>query len=115
MIFAALILLACYFLLIFVAVRCADGRIGINGIAGIRTSSIMTNEETWLARHKAAKKPILVGIYAAMICMIPALFEQGEESQELVLLASCMIMFAGVMVGTFKGTKVAKLVLATQH
>ncbi|WP_154606159.1 SdpI family protein [Arthrobacter sp. AQ5-05] len=115
MIFAVLILLACYLLLIFVIVRCADGRIGINGIAGIRTPSMMTNEETWRAGHKAAKRPSLVGIYAAMICMIPALFVQGEEAQGLVLLASCMIMFTGVMVGTVKGTKVAKLVLATQH
>lgn len=115
MIFGVLTLLACYFLLIFVAVRCADGRIGINGIAGIRTPSIMTNTETWIAGHKAAKIPTLVGIYVAIICMIPALFVQGEDAQGLVLLASCLIMFTGVMVGTFKGTKAAKLVLATQQ
>ncbi|ASN39396.1 hypothetical protein CGQ24_10480 [Arthrobacter sp. 7749] len=115
MIFAALILLACYFLLIVVVIRCADGRIGINGIAGLRTSSIMANKETWIAGHKAAKRPTLIGIYAAIVCMMPALFVQGEDSQGLVLVASCMIMFIGVMIGTFKGTKAAKRILATQH
>jgi hypothetical protein len=49
MIFAVLLLVASYVLLIVVVVRCADGRIGINGVAGIRTATIMANEETWLA------------------------------------------------------------------
>lgn len=75
----------------------------------------MTNEETWIAGHKAAKMPTLVGIYAAMVSMVPAIFVRSEDFQGLVLLASCMIMFIGVVIGTIKGTKAAKLVSATQH
>lgn len=114
MLFSVILLLACYVLLINVILRCADGRIGINGTMGLRTATIMTSEETWLAAHKAAKKPTLTGIYAAMVSTIPALFVSEEAWQAVFLLGSCVIVFIAVMVGTSKGKKAARLVLVTQ-
>lgn len=115
MIFSVVILLACYVLLINVIIRCADGRIGINGVAGIRTFTIMTNEHTWLAGHQAAKKPTLAGTYAAMVWLVPALFVSGEAWQAMFILGSCLILVIGVMVGVSKGSAAARLVLAGQR
>lgn len=108
-------ILACYLLLIMVVVRCADGRMGVNGWAGIRTPTILTNEQTWLAGHKAAKKASLVGIFGAIASVLAAIFVPNGELQSMMLIASCIILLAGLIVGTYKGTKAAKLVLLTHN
>ena len=114
MIFAVLLLLACYFSLIVVAVRCADGRIGINRIAGIRTQSLIVNEQTWSAGHRAAKGPTLIGSYAAVVLTISVLFISSESLQATFILLAGFLMLGGVLWGTFKGTKAAKAALAEQ-
>ncbi|WP_411803474.1 SdpI family protein [Arthrobacter sp. LAPM80] len=115
MIFSVVFLLACYVLLIIVIVRCADGRIGVNGLAGIRIPSIMATEQTWIVGHQAAKRPSLTGIYCAIICLLPTPFVPGEALQVVFLLGSCLIMLIGVIVGASAGSKAAKLVLATPY
>jgi len=115
MIFSVVLLLACYVLLINVIVRCADGRIGVNGLAGIRIPSIMATEQTWIAGHQAAKTPSLTGIYGAIIFLLPTPFVPGETLQATFLLGSCIIMLIGIIVGAFAGSKAAKLVLAAQY
>ncbi|WP_054009336.1 SdpI family protein [Arthrobacter sp. ERGS1:01] len=111
MIFAVVLLIVCYFLIVFVAIRCADGRIGVNGMAGIRTPTIMTNEQTWLAAHKAAKTPTLIGAYAAMAATVLAAFLPAEPLQATAILVGCGLLLAGILVGAAKGTKAAKRVL----
>ncbi|MDD0858951.1 SdpI family protein [Arthrobacter alpinus] len=115
MIFSALLLVACYALLIFVVVRCADGRIGINGMAGIRTRLIMTNQQTWLAGHKAAKNASLAGTYGAVALTVIALFLPGEPLQATTLLLGCGALLGGVLYGANQGNKAAQQVLAVQH
>ncbi|AIY02494.1 hypothetical protein ART_2895 [Arthrobacter sp. PAMC 25486] len=112
MIFAVLLLVVSYALLIIVVVRCADGRIGINGLAGIRTPTIMTSEETWLAGHQAAKKPSLLGAYAAVALTAVALFLPSEPLQAAAILIGCGVLMAGVLYGTSLGTNAARQVLA---
>ena len=114
MIFAVLLLLACYFSLIVVAVRCAVGRIGINRIAGIRTQALMVNEQTWIAGHRAAKGPTLIGSYAAVVLTISVLFISSESLQAASILLAGFLMLAGVLWGTAKGNQAAKTALAEQ-
>lgn len=115
MVFSVVLLLACYILLINVVIRCADGRIGVNGVAGIRTADIMANEQTWLAGHKAARMPTLAGIYAAMLVLVPAPLVSGEAWQAIFLLGSCLVVLAGILVGAAKGSAAARVVLAEQR
>ncbi|WP_425861464.1 hypothetical protein [Arthrobacter sp. TWP1-1] len=114
MLFSVIALLTCYVQLINVILRCTDGHISTNGTIGLRTA-MMTNEQTWLVGHKAAKKPTFTGIYAAMVFTIPELFFSGETWQLKFLLGLCLIVFIAVMVGNSKGKKAARLVLATRH
>ena len=115
MIFAVLLLLACYFSLIFVAIRCADGRIGINRVAGIRTQALMVNEQTWVAGHQAAKGPTLIGAYAAAVLTTSVLMMPSEALQATSILLAGFLMLAGVLWGAIKGTKAAKLALVQQR
>ena len=59
-------LIACYVALIVVAYRCADGRTGVNTMLGIRTTTTMTNERTWLAAHQEAERPTVIGAYTTI-------------------------------------------------
>lgn len=49
-------------LVIDLAKKAADGRLGRNGIAGIRTKATRASDEAWLAAHKAGlKRSVLAG------------------------------------------------------
>ncbi len=87
---------------------------GINGIAGIRTPTIMTNEQTWLAGHRAAKNPTLVGAFAGMAITVPAPFLPSEPLQATAILVGCGLLLSGVLYGAAKGTKAAHHILAMQ-
>lgn len=110
MVFVVILLLACFIALIVVARRCADGRIGINPAFGIRTATTMANEQTWLAAHKAAERPTVLGAYAAIACALPAFFLPGEIAQASAIGLSTILMLAGVIIGTVRGTKAARAV-----
>lgn len=53
MVLVGLVLVASGLLVIGVADRTADGRIGRNGYAGIRTQATQSSDEAWLAAHQA--------------------------------------------------------------
>lgn len=114
MFFAILLLVVSYLLLILVVVRCADGRIGINGTTGIRMPAIMTNEQTWLAGHRAAKKPTLMGAYAGIAVTVLAPVLPSEPLQATAILIGCGLLLAGVLYGAVKGTQAAQQILATR-
>lgn len=44
-----------------VARRTADGRIGPNRSAGIRTRTTRASEQAWTAAHQAAQRPLVIG------------------------------------------------------
>ena len=55
MIIAAVGLVLSGLVQLFVTIRAADGRIGRNRLAGIRTRATMLTEDTWRSAHVAAK------------------------------------------------------------
>lgn len=57
---AALVLFAAGVLIVWVAKRAANGRLGRNQIAGIRTSVTLSSDAAWLAAHRAAESPTIV-------------------------------------------------------
>lgn len=115
MIFAVLLLVASYVLLVFVVVRCTDGRIGINAMAGIRTPTIKTNEQPWVAGHRAAKKPTLIGAYGAIAMTVVAFFLPSQPLQAMAFVLGCLLLLAGVLYGSARGTKAAQKILAIQQ
>ncbi|MEM7322866.1 MAG: SdpI family protein [Actinomycetota bacterium] len=54
-------------LIIVVARRAADGRTGVNKVAGIRTAATMSSDEAWLAAHVAGRRLTELGGRIAVI------------------------------------------------
>lgn len=74
----------------------------------------MVNEQTWVAGHQAAKGPTLTGAYAAAALTTSTLVMPSEALQATSILVAGFLMLAGVLWGTAKGTKTAKLALVQQ-
>ncbi|GAA4381360.1 SdpI family protein [Paeniglutamicibacter cryotolerans] len=112
MIFAVILMLACYLVLMVVARRCADGRIGVNSLVGIRTTTTMSSPATWTAAHRAAERPTVIGAYIAIACALPAFLLPAEVPQAVALGLSTASMLAGVIYGAIAGDKAARAVLS---
>ncbi|WP_420480393.1 hypothetical protein [Arthrobacter alpinus] len=59
----------------------------------------MTNDQTWLAGHRAAKKPTLLGAYAAMAVTVVAPFLPSEPLQATAILLGCGLLPSGILYG----------------
>lgn len=115
MIVSSVVLLVVYVGLAVVVVGCANGRIGVNPVAGIRTSTMMANEQTWLAGHRAARTPTIIGCVAAVICLAPVFFGGSESEHTVLVVLSVALLMVGVIVGSVVGSRAAREVLAGQE
>lgn len=111
MLVSVIVLLVAYVVIAFVVLGCASGRIAPNPIAGIRTPTIMANEQTWLIGHQAAKVPTLVGVAAGAACAIAVFFVEAEQTRSLLTAVSVALMLVGLVVGALAGTRAARSVL----
>jgi len=112
MLISAIVLLVAYGVIAVVVEGCANGRIGPNAVAGLRTPTIMANETTWRVGHRAARLPMLIGTAAAAVCAVAMFFVDGESTQSLLAGVSVALMLVGVIVGARAGTRAAGTVLA---
>ncbi len=62
----ALVLIGSGFVVIKIARRTADGRLGRNGWAGIRTHTTRSSDAAWSAAHQAAERLTVLGGLATM-------------------------------------------------
>lgn len=60
MVTVTLVMVAVGWLVIVIAERAADGRLGSNGLAGIRTRATRSSDEAWRAAHQVAERPTAI-------------------------------------------------------
>lgn len=105
----AVVMLAAAIVVAVVTVRTADGRIGRNQIAGVRTTATLASDEAWHAAHRAARRPTLLGCAFSGVFAL-ALVGCGDHAAAfLVLLAASVItLTAGVGYGAWVGHRAAQ-------
>ena len=104
-------------LVITIAERAADGRLGANGWAGIRTRATRSSDEAWRLAHQAARKPTALGgwlMAAAGVLSVPvaALFADGDQERfgiawSLALLAGATPAVGAIVYGAVIANRVA--------
>lgn len=91
--------------------RAADGRIGVDAAAGIRTKQTMASEEAWRAAHVAAKP---WNQFAAMIAVVTgfAVIALSSSAPALfgVLLVGAALCLAVVVTAAIIGHRAARAV-----
>jgi hypothetical protein len=107
-----LVLLAADILVVFVALGCASGRIGVNQLAGIRTRNVMASDEAWRVGHKAAIPATLIGSGVAAGLISISFFPFDRDVQGGLILAGAGVWLICLVIGAVFANRAAVKVLA---
>ena len=106
-------------LVIDLAKKAADGRLGRNGIAGIRTKATRASDEAWLAAHKAGlKRSVLAGrilMGSGIAAALGLLIGYGNPTRTIlvwgiVVSVLPLVALAPAVMATTEGDRAAKAV-----
>ena len=108
-------------LLIAIATRAADGRLGRNVLAGIRTRATRASDEAWLAAHRAGERPtrlggllaIALGPLAVVVGLVAsALAGSGTDGYlrwwTIAVVVGTILVLAAVVHGAVLGQRAAR-------
>lgn len=121
MVTVSLVMMASGWLVIWVARKTADGTLGSNGWAGIRTKTTRSSDAAWAAAHQVAERPTIMAgwasIFSGVVAFLLAVVFGDGDAELATLIWSVAIMVGGtlllifVVVGAWRGQKAAKAVL----
>lgn len=109
-------------LIISIARRAADGRLGPNAIAGIRTRTTRSSAEAWQAAHQAGERVTVLAGWASVLSGVIALIagliagSGGDDPNRAMLVWATTLMFGSVLLvglviyGAMKGQAAARQV-----
>ena len=104
-------------LVIDLAKKAADGRLGRNGIAGIRTKATRASDEAWLAAHKAGlKRSVLAGrilMGSGIAAALGLLIGYGNPTRTILVWGIRTILVWGIVVSVLPLVALAPAVMAT--
>ncbi|MDW3177117.1 MAG: SdpI family protein [Acidimicrobiia bacterium] len=120
MVTVSLVMVAVGWLVIVIAERAADGRLGSNGLAGIRTRATRSSDEAWRAAHQVAERPTALAGWTTMASGVAGLclalvFADGD-AERATSIWSVAITVGGTLLlilsgfGAWKGHAAAKRV-----
>lgn len=78
----------------------AQGRMGRNAVAGVRTRSTMRDDESWRRGHQAALLPTAVGAGTTTVWSVGAL-TVGHGNDTVAILIGAGILVAGTLWGVW--------------
>lgn len=109
-------------LIIWIATRTADGRLGSNAWAGIRTRTTRSSDEAWREAHMAAEGPTKLAGWASIVSGLAAVvfgvaFSDGDAERATliwtaIILAGGTLLTVLVLYGAWKGQSAAKVITA---
>lgn len=106
-----------------IADRAADGQLGPNALAGVRTRATTASPEAWLVAHRAARSPTKVGGLAIILAgpvsaLFAVLLASDDPDRALaiwgsVLTALAIVAVIPIVLGAVRGHRAAKEHTAT--
>lgn len=99
---------------VFVVARMGGrGTLRRNAWAGIRTTTTMTDDETWWAAHRAGAIPMMVGSGVGLVLTLTggAMALAGVEPFGVAVITAVAPLLVGVAVGGLQGQRAAREVL----
>ena|GEM_PF-544322 len=106
--------------IILIAERAAEGRLGPNRVAGIRTRATRSSDEAWVAAHRAGHKHTTWGgsaltLTAPVAGLVAFLFGGRDPGQTVAIwgvaiLVGSMVSVALIVYGAWQGQQAAKAI-----
>ena len=103
-----LVLIAGTILVLVLIRRCADGRIGVNPLVGIRTPLVMSGEETWLAAHRAALPIMQRWCIPSLVLAVLAVILPWDFATAACMVIAVVLLLIGVARGSLRGIRAAR-------
>ena len=105
---ASIVLLLAAISMPIVIQACANGRIRVNPIAGIRIRNVMASEAAWRAGHKAAVVPSWIGAGLAVVLSLVSLYPAfPPATQRAIGVAAAVVLVVALTVGAFQANRAA--------
>ncbi|OLT54478.1 SdpI family protein [Cellulosimicrobium sp. CUA-896] len=102
------VLLAAGLVLVWCARAAADGRLGRNQVAGIRTAATLASDEAWRAAHRRAR-PLSEGAGWVLAAAGPVLLlVPGDSLSAVVAGAAALIALGLTVAGAVVGSRAAR-------
>lgn len=104
-------------LVVWVANRAADGRLGMNSWAGVRTKATQSSPEAWSIGNRVARPSTVNGGWLLVMgglvsAVFPTVFVGGDSDQFAAVWAGTVLLFSGpavgmILYGTWLGNRAA--------
>jgi len=112
MLISAVVLMLAAILIVAVNEAAARGRLGINGIAGIRLGSLMVSERAWQEGHRAARVPMIAAGAVLFFSGLALLaLPLPESTLSTTTIVGTVVAVALVLVAAFVAKRAADRVL----
>ncbi|ANP74670.1 SdpI family protein [Cryobacterium arcticum] len=112
MLISAIVLMFSGILVVVISERAASGRLGINSLAGIRTSALMASEAAWTAGHRAARIPLgLAGVVLFLAGGVALAFRLGEPATGAIVLSAAVASVVLIVIAAVVATPAANRAL----
>ena len=107
MFIASVIVAAAALILVGITIGCARGQIPVNSLAGIRLRSVMMNDSTWRAGHRAALPAELIGGATTVVVALSALVVPSADAAQLLSIGGTVILLGSTIVAGFLANRAA--------
>ncbi|WP_313662762.1 SdpI family protein [Cellulosimicrobium cellulans] len=102
-----LVLAGAGLLLVWCARTTADGRVGRNQVAGIRTATTLASDEAWRTAHRAAQPLSEAGGWV-LVAAAPVLFLVDDDAGLVVVLVAAGLTLTLTVGGLVVGTRAVR-------
>ncbi|MET4702559.1 SdpI family protein [Frigoribacterium sp. UYMn621] len=115
MFIASITVAALALIIVGITIGCARGLIPVNSLAGIRLRSVMINDSTWRAGHRAAVPAELIGGAATVVVALSALVVRSADAAQLLSIGATVILLGSTVVAGFLANRAALTELGAEQ
>jgi hypothetical protein len=109
---AGIVLLLAGIIVVGAAEATASGRLGINGLVGIRFGALLMSDRAWHLGHRAARLPLdLAGGVLALAGVLVLTLPISEEATGIFVLVSSVLVIALLILAAVIASREANRVL----
>lgn len=113
---AGIVLVLTGILIVGAAEATARGRLGINGMIGIRFGALLMSDRAWHLGHRAARLPLdLAGAVLAVAGVLVLILPISDGAIGALVLASAVVTLALLIVGAVIANREANRVLVEEN
>jgi len=113
---AGVVLIVAGIVVVWGAEVTASGRLGINGLIGLRFGALLMSDRAWHLGHRAARVPIdLAGAFLILTGILVLTLDLPEDAVGILVIFGAIAALAMIILGSVLGSREANRVLGEDN